>query len=144
MESTAPPTPVPLKPEMGVRAKAEAYFDWEDVSDPSSVTYTLQIASDADFTAIVLEKTGLTDSEYTLTKEEGLESTKEEAPYYWHVKAIDGASNESGYSGTGTFSVGFAFGMPQWALYALMGLGGFLLLLLSFWLGRRTAYYSSW
>ena len=143
MESTSPPIPVPLLPEVDSKAKPQAHFDWEDVTDPSlPVTHTLHIASDADFTTRVLEKEGLADSEYTIPKEERLESTKKEAPYYWHVKAIDGASNESGWSGTGSFYVGFAFTMPQWALYTLFGVGGLLLLALAFWLGRRTAYSS--
>jgi len=67
VESTPPPIPKPLKPEMNVPAEALAYFDWEDVTDDSlPVTYTLQIASDKDFSSLVLEKEGLTESEYTL------------------------------------------------------------------------------
>ncbi len=144
MESTAPPTPLPLKPELDIKAESQAYFDWEDVTDPSGVTYTLQIATDEDFSedSIVLEKTGVTESEYTLTKEEGLKSVSEEDSYYWHVKAIDGASNESGWSGTGSFYVGFHWAMPQWVKYILFGIGALLLVLLGFWLGRRTAYFS--
>ncbi len=142
MESTAPPIPVPLKPEMDSKAEAEAYFDWKDVTDPSGVTYTLQIASDEDFTSIVLEKKGLTDSEYTITKKEELKSVSKKAPYYWRVKAIDDASNESGWSGTGSFYVGFYLVMPQWAIYTLGGIGALLLGFLGFWVGRKTAYYS--
>jgi len=142
MESTAPPIPQPLLPEMGAKAEATTHFDWGDVTDPSlPVTYTLQIASDAGFTTLVVpEKTGLTVSEYTLTEAEKLESTKKEAPYYWRVKAIDGASNESGWSGAGEFYVGF--GWPNWATYTFLGIGALLLSLLGFWLGRRSAYYS--
>lgn len=84
---------------MGVKAKSRAYFDWEDVNDPSlPITYTLQIASDADFTSIVLEKRKVLTTQNTpLSKR--------------RVKAIDGASNESGWSGTGSFYVGFV--MPS-------------------------------
>ena len=142
MESTAPPIPTPLLPKMGVKAKAEAYFDWEDVTDDSlPITYTLQIASDKDFTTMVLEKKGLTKSEYTITKAEKLESTSKEAPYYWRVKAVDGASNESGWTGAGSFYVGFSFALTGWILYTLIGIGGLLLLLIGYRLGRRTAYY---
>ena len=143
MESTPPSTPTPLLPEMGVKTKSQTEFDWEDVTDPSPpVTYTLQIATDADFTATstVLTKEDITTSAYTLTKEEKLESTKEEAPYYWRIKAIDGASNESGWSGAGTFYVsGFSFG--GWFKYVLYVLGGLALVAIGFWLGRRIAYY---
>jgi len=145
MESTAPPIPRPLKPEMGIKAEALTYFDWEDVTDPSGVTYTLQIATDESFSrsSIVLEKTGLTKSEYTITEEEKLESVGEDEPYYWHVHAIDGASNESQWTGTGEFNVGFnlALGMSQTLIYVLIGAGAVVLIILAFWLGRKTAYY---
>jgi len=142
MESTPPPIPAPLLPLMDSKTEAEAYFDWEDVDDPSlPITYTLQIASDADFTTIVLEKEGLTDSEYTITKEERLESVKKEAPYYWRVRAIDGTSKVGAWSGVGSFNVGFVFVMPSWAIYTLLGILALLLGALGFWLGRRTTYY---
>ncbi len=141
MESKAPPIPPLLLPEMDTKAKSEAYLDWDDVNDPSGVTYTLQIASDADFEDMVLEKIGLIDSEYTITKEEKLESVSKKEPYYWHVKAIDGASNESDWSAAGSFYVGFIFNMPQWVIYLLFSLGMLLFGYIGFIIGRRTAYY---
>jgi len=142
MESEAPPVPVPLLPEAGGKAKAEAYFDWEDVSDPSGVTYTLQIASDENFTedSIVLEREGLTESEYTLTEEERLESTKKEAPYYWRVKAVDRASNESEWSTPASFHVGFSITLPDWAMYVIYVVGAVVVGFIGFWFGRRTTY----
>ena len=145
MESDSPPVPPPLLPEKGIKAEAEAYFDWQDVTDPSGVSYTLQIASDADFTrtSIVLEKEGLTNSEYTVTEEEKLESASKKEPYYWRVQAIDGASNQSQWSDAWSFYVGFQWPeIKGWPLYALIGLGGLLLFISSFWLGRRIAYRS--
>jgi len=137
MESEAPPMPAILLPEEASRAEAEAYFDWEDVDDPSGVTYTLQIATDADFNYVVLEKEDLTDSEYLVTKEERLSATKKDAPYYWRVKVIDGASNESAWSTSSSFHVSSSFVIPSGVKYALIAIGvGFL----CFWLGRRTAY----
>ena len=145
MESTAPPIPPPLKPEMGIKAESPVLFDWEDVTDASlPVTYTLQIAADEDFTSIVLEKTGLTKSKYTITAAQKLESTTEEAPYYWRIKATDAASNESEWSSPGSFHVGgFAFAIPTWLLYTLFGVGAVLLGILGFWIGRRatSSYY---
>jgi len=144
MESEPPPTPQPLLPEDGIKVEAETYFDWEDVDDPSGVTYTLQIATDKDFTSIVLEKKGLTSSEHTITEVEKLESTKKEAPYYWRVKSIDGAANESEWSPPGSFYVGFQWlELKGWLLYLVIGVGALLIGLLGFWLGRRTAYSSS-
>jgi len=158
MESTSPLIPPPLQPATGTKmeAKEDAYFDWKDVTDDSPpVTYTLQIAADRDFTddSIILEKKKLEASEYTLTEVEweSLIPTKEteekEITYYWRVKAIDSASNESNWSGSGAFTVpspgglGFDFGMPQWGIYALFGVGAIIIGLIGFWLGRRTAYY---
>ena len=143
MESTPPPTPRPLKPNMDIKAKAEAYFDWEDVIDPSGVTYTLQIATDENFSqaSIVLEKTGLTQSEYTIAKADRLQSVSKDAPYYWHVKAVDGASNESQWTGTGRFYVGFAMSISQPIIYTIIGIAAFLFAVFAFWLGRKTAYY---
>ena len=142
MESNPPPAPAPLKPEMGVKVKAEAYFDWEEITDASlPVTYILQIATNGNFSAdsIVLEKK-LSGSEYTLTKEERLESVSEGAPYYWHVRAVDGAGNEGEWTGTRSFSVGFTFGLSPATTYTLFVLGGLLLVGFGFWLGRKTAY----
>ena len=145
MESEAPPIPSPLLPEMDTKAKSLTEFDWEDVTDDSlPVTYTLQVATDEDFTAasIVLVRDGLTDSEYTLTEEEKLDPTKKEEPYYWRVKAIDGASNESDWSAPGSFYVGgFGFAWPSWRIHLWWGLGALGAGFLGFWVGRRRAAY---
>lgn len=141
MESEAPPIPALLLPEDASKAEAEACFDWEDIDDPSGVSYTLQITSDTDFAAIILEKGDLTYSNYFITKVEKLPPTIKEAPYYWRVKAIDGASNESEWSTPRSFYVGSSFTMPSWIKYALIALGALIVGFLAFWLGRRTAYY---
>jgi len=145
MESEVPAAPELLLPEAGGKAKTTPIIDWEDVDDPSQpVTYTLQIASDDKFTedSIVFEKTELSDSEYTITKEEKLESAKKEAPYYWRVKAIDGASNESEWSEPQSFYTGgFSFSMTGWVLYLTISLGALILFIFGLWVGRRTAYY---
>ena len=139
VESEAPPIPVPLLPEMATTAEAETYFDWEDVNDPSGITYTLQVGNDTNFRAIVMEKTGLTQSEYTLTKEEKLESSEPDTSYYWRVKATDGASNE----GKWTIPILFYVALPQqevplnWILYIGIGLGVLVFGVLGFWVFKR-------
>jgi len=140
MESAPPSIPSPSLPEMGVKAEQPVLFDWEDVTDPSGVTYTFQIATDADFSLLVLEKEGLTSSQYTLTEAEKLASTKKEAPYYWRVKAIDDASNESEWSGTGTFYVG-GFAFPGGSIHLWWGLGAGGAGALGYFLGKRKSYY---
>ena len=140
MESEAPPVPALLLPEESGKAKAEAYFAWEEVDDPSGVTYTLNIATDADFSYIVLEKEDLTSSDYILAKVEKLSPTKKDAPYCWRVKAVDGASNESGWSAPGSFYVSAGFAISGTTKNVLIGLGVAGGVFLGFWLGRRTAY----
>jgi len=98
IESEAPSVPVPVLPADKSEAIAATYFDWEDVDDPSSpVNYQLQIASDGGFAVVVMEKT-LTESEYRLSEAEALAAVTADSPYYWRVKAIDGAENESEWS----------------------------------------------
>lgn len=145
MESTPPPIAQPLLPEMGIKAKQPVYFDWADVTDPSGITYTLQIATDENFTSVVLEKTDLADSKYTLTAAEKLEKRSEETPYYWRVKATDGAYNESGWTGVGSFYVGgFSFGgisTPDWMIHLWWGLGAAGAFIGGYFMSKRRAYY---
>ncbi|GAI78646.1 unnamed protein product, partial [marine sediment metagenome] len=116
LESETPLIPVPLLPEVAATAKKTAHFDWEDVTDPSGVTYVLQIASDDGFGSVILEKNNLADSEYTLTEEEKLGSTENKASYYWRVRAIDGAFNGSEWTTPRSCYVGFSwFSMPAWS-----------------------------
>jgi len=143
MESEAPPIPQPLLPEMDTKAPALAEFSWEDVTDDSlPVTYTLQVATDEDFTAgsIVLNEAGLTDLEYTITEEDKLDPRKQEDPYYWRVQAIDGASNESGWSAPGSFYMG-GITLPNWGVHLWWGLGVVGAIFLGYWIGKRRAAY---
>jgi hypothetical protein len=144
VESIAPPVPTPLLPKMGDKLKSPMSFDWEKVTDGSlPVTYVLQIAPDEDFTAdsMVLEKTGLAESDYVLTEEEELELEGKETPYYWRIRAIDAASNEGKWTGAGEFYVSAPFALPNWALYTLLGIGAVIIFAVGYWLGRRTAFY---
>jgi hypothetical protein len=142
METDSPPAPVLLMPEDNTRVEARASFDWEEVNDDSGVTYTLQVATKDSFAVsnIVLEKAGLTDSEYDVAEEEKLEPSSKEASHYWRVKAVDNAANESEWSDVGSFYVGSRFTLSETVKKVLIGLGiagaGFF----GFWLGRRTAY----
>jgi len=144
VESTAPGIPQPLRPEMGVKAKSPVTFDWEDVTDVSlPVTYTLQIATDDLFTteSVVLEKKNITESQYELLPEEEEFLAGSEEPYYWRINSVDGASNESAWTGAGEFYVSPPFNFPKWLLYTLLGIGAVVIFGLGYWLGRRTAFY---
>jgi len=138
MEGTAPPAPAPILPKPNSWVAAQPLFDWQDVTDPSGVNYTLQIAVDANFTpdTLVLEKQGLPSSEYNPTVGEKLPRSERGSPYYWRVKASDGASNESDWSVPETFYVGSAFQLPSWAIWVLAVVGGVGLFILGYRLGK--------
>ncbi|MFH0846751.1 MAG: Ig-like domain-containing protein [Chloroflexota bacterium] len=145
MEMNPPPAPEPLLPiptgnQTAAKAKSLAQFDWGDVTDPSGFIYTLEVAPAKDFSALVIQRTGLTVSEYTLSESEKLPSNKRSTPYYWRVRAIDGASNVGGWSTPQPFSVGFSFEFKGWMLYIVIGIGGVLLFLIGFFLGSRRGY----
>ncbi len=143
IESTAPNVPQPLSPAMSEAISSPAFFDWEDVTDVSApVTYNLQIATADTFEpdTIVLDLTGITTSDYTLTEAEQLKLSAE-VTYYWREKAVDAADNESIWTGAGEFTMVKPFEFAGWPLYLTIGLGGLVLFLLGLWVGRRTAFY---
>jgi hypothetical protein len=136
-DSISPVTPVPLNPEHGSQQGREIMFDWTDVSDPSGLTYTLQVAQDSEFDYNVVYKEGIHKSEYQLTKMERLAPIKGDSPspYYWRIKAVDGAGNESKWSNINAFYVsGFLKG---WVLYVIIAIGGILLLATGVLIGMR-------
>jgi len=144
VEAVPPPIPRPLLPEMGVEAKTPVTFDWEDVTaDAEPVSYALQVATEDDFAedSIVLDKTGLDESEYTTTEAESLVLASREAAYYWRVRSIDAAETEGEWTGAGQFYVSKPFSFPTWALYTLIAIGGLVLFAGGYLMGRRTAYY---
>jgi hypothetical protein len=136
VETTPPGAPALTLPLNGEKNDAEANFQWNAVTDPSApVTYTLQIAQDSAFASIVLEKTGLTSNSFQLSEQQKLKSSEKDKPYYWRVKAIDAASNESNWSTAQTFTVGIA--LPSWLWIAVGILGGVLLLVIGLLVGRK-------
>jgi hypothetical protein len=141
METTPPPTPQQLLPLGNSKPEQPITFDWADVTDLSlPVTYGLQIATDANYADIVLEKLALDTSEYTLTEEEELEPVGKNEPYYWRVRATDAASNNSDWGPSGTFYIGG--GWPGWLMWLWIGLGAVIIFIFAIWLGRRVAFSS--
>lgn len=117
MESTPPPVPTPVSPgdgaRIGVLGDVTPTLKWASVTDPSGVTYTLQIDTSPDFAHPVLEKTDISGTQYTLAVIESLPRGE----YYWRVKAVDGASNESAWSQPRLLRSGL---MPLWTLILLI------------------------
>ena len=138
MDSTPPPTPILLLPPLLTKADKMPTLDWQDVNDPNGVTYTLQISTDATFTIVKLEKQGLTSSVYELTEQDVLKSVSKNMPYYWRVKAVDSAKNESQWSTPFTFYVGFV--LAKWAWYAIFGASVLIVGVISYWLERRRGH----
>jgi hypothetical protein len=138
MESEAPTAPSLLLPLAGIKLEGWK-FDWEDVTDDSlPVTYDFQVATDADFITPLVDKAGLTASAYTLTADEKLEKTSEDAPYYWRVRATDAASNVGAWTDVSPFYVGStSAGFPGWLLYTLIGIGIILAIIFGIWIGRK-------
>ena len=141
MESNPPPIPALVLPLVDTKLK-DGEFDWGEVTDPEPssgpVTYSLQVAPDADFTTILVYKTGLTTSAYTLLDTEKLESTGKDEPYYWHVRAVDAASNEGAWSEASTFTVGFSFEFTGWVVWVIMAVIALVFFIIGVWVGKRS------
>lgn len=117
MESTPPPVPNLTSPAHGAKTTSHTpTFDWSDVTDPSGVRNTLQVANNPEFSSLLLSKEGLTQSQYTLNDDEALGR----GTYYWRVKAIDGASNESSWSTTRSLAITL---LPTWAFITVIVAG---------------------
>ena len=140
MDSTPPSAPKLVLPADKLKPKQPVSFTWGVVTDPSGVTYSLQISQDPSFATIILEKTGLTAGQYLMTTAEKLKSAGSKTPYYWRVKATDFAGNVSPWSTANTFTIGFMW--PSWIIYVWSGLAIIVALILGIWIGRRMAFQS--
>ena len=107
LESDAPSAPATITPgekqqRFGTFGAQSVTFTWSEVSDPSSVTYTLEIDDNLSFFPLEpgMRKTGLTGTTCSVKVEPGT--------YYWRVKAVDGAGNEGEWAiSPYPFKVGF-------------------------------------
>ena len=141
MESKAPPAPTLQLPETDAEVEVPLAFHWADVDDPSlPVAYDLQVASDENFTDILVDRQRLTEPVYTLTEEEELRPNRKGAPYYWRVKASDGAANESEWSTPESFNVTSPALLPTWAIILLIVVGSLVVVFLIWRLARARRY----
>jgi hypothetical protein len=102
IDTVPPDAPTLLAPDNGSTERVSTpTFDWSDVSDPSGITYELEVASDSEFTSLLIEKTGLTASNYNATAVDALS----DGTYYWRVRARDEANNVGDFSPTWSFTV---------------------------------------
>lgn len=138
LEGKAPPSPAMVSPMHGQRlgwlGSQQVNFNWTPVSDASGTSYTLEIADNLNFFPLApgMRKTGLTETSYSINLDPGT--------YYWRVRAIDGAGNESQWMlSPNPFKVGL---FPIWSLVAggMIFLIIFILLLRAFF-RRLRGYY---
>jgi len=145
MESAAPGVATLKSPEANARPGQPVVFSWNGVSDPSGVTYVLQISQDPNFATLIFQKTGISTNSFKMGDMDILAKSGADEPYYWRVMAIDLADNQGDWSAASTFTIGSS-GWPVWATIVLICFGSIiaiaLLLFLGLWLGHRLAYRS--
>lgn len=98
----APTTVSPQEQRFGWFGAQIVAFTWTDVSDPSGVTYTLEIGDNLNFFPLApgMRKTELAQPTCLIELEPGT--------YYWRVKAVDGAGNQGEWTlSPYPFKVGF-------------------------------------
>jgi hypothetical protein len=94
-DTTPPPVPALISPPDGSSTtNPTPTFTWGSVSDPSGVTYSLQVDNDINFNSPEINVSGLTNTSYTPTT-----PLTANTWYYWRVEAVDGQNNHSGWSG---------------------------------------------
>jgi hypothetical protein len=139
MEATAPAKPALSSPADGSRVgfvwKATPTFEWSAVTDPSGVSYSLEVSSVEDFAILAIpEVTGLTGTSYELPGEQGLAY----GTYYWRVRAVDGAQNVGEWSEADSFKSGL---LPLWAFIVCAALLAVLIGVLVYFFVRRGGSY---
>jgi len=92
IDDIPPPIPVPISPmghKIGVIGSQAVVFTWSEVFDESGVKYDLEVVKkpDPEPADIVLSVNNLSVTSYAAAIEPGT--------YFWRVRAIDGAGNES-------------------------------------------------
>jgi len=143
IESIPPAVPLPLSPTMNAKVKSPVKFEWGDVTDPSlPVTYNFQISADPTFATatLVIDKTKLATSEYTLTDAE-LAKLDPKITYYWREQGVDGAGNASLWTGAGSFTVTQPFKFQGPVMWGILAGAAIVVFFIGFLVGRRTAFY---
>jgi len=119
MESQPPPRPALVSPRNGARVgvvgRITPTLEWSEVSDDSGVTYTVEVAASENFTEPLVLVSGLTEPRYTLSGAQALSN----GTYYWRVKAVDRAENDSGWTEAYSFRAGL---LPLWGFITAVAL----------------------
>jgi hypothetical protein len=145
MEQEAPSAPLPIASRTGRVTSPGIHVAWAPVSDPSGITYDIQIAFAPDFRNLLVEKSGLTIPEFVSSPGEMDNLFKDGDSLFWRVRAVDGAGNASDWMPPSSFfmeSTGTI--LPEWAYYlavvaGLIAIGGVLVYLKK----RRASFHGS-
>jgi len=98
-DTIAPPAPSPVSPENNENILDNTpTFEWTSVSDPSGVTYQIQVDNDPSFSSPEVDVAGWADNMYT-------PSELADGIYYWHIRSVDGVGNAGGWSEDWNFRV---------------------------------------
>ncbi len=97
---------------VGILGDVRPTLKWSSVTDPSGVTFDLQVDTYPELSQPLIDKSGIPASRYTPVAAEALPRGQ----YYWRVKAVNGASVESAWSQTMLLNSG----LPPWVPLATM------------------------
>jgi len=102
LDATPPAAPALTLPVAATKLGKVPTLSWSPVTDSNGgITYNMQISKDQSFNTILITKSGLTATTYTLDTNvpaEKLKSASKSAPYYWRVQATDAAGNVSAWT----------------------------------------------
>ena len=138
MEAQPPAKPALVSPgngdNVGLVGSITPTFQWSAVTDDSGVTYSFQLGDSKNLTAPLVLITGLTEASYTLTDDQSVNY----GAYYWRVKAIDNAQNDSGWSTVYSFQAGL---LSLWLFIVIIALVVVLIGFLVYFFIWRRSYY---
>jgi hypothetical protein len=98
-----PAAPLPISPigeKIGYFGDQTITFKWSDVADSGGVRYSMEILKDPEAKETVLRVKDLKENYFISSVQPGI--------YYWRVKAVDGAGNESDW-----YSAGYSFEVAE-------------------------------
>ncbi len=99
VDSTPPVVPALISPANGARVDDDTpSFDWSDVTDPSSVYYTIEVDDDASFSSPIINV-------LVPTSQHTAPSALADGRYYWRVTAEDRLGNSSSSSAAWYFDL---------------------------------------
>lgn len=102
VDTSSPAVPSPISPSNGSSTyDTTPMFEWTQSFDPSGVSYRLQIDDESSFASpLTRDITNINLNKYSISPPLSSDKT-----YYWRVKAIDGAGNQSDYSTTSVVTI---------------------------------------